>query len=64
MLKKRVQAQKLHLLLDPINKVRQSHRCFISSFNVVCIYLGLSKDDIEQHIQYVANDVNFAAKSG
>jgi hypothetical protein len=64
MLKKRVRAQKLHLPLGPISKVRQLLRCFISSSNAVYIYLGLSKDDIERHIKYVGNDTNFAAKSG
>ncbi len=27
-------------------------------------YLGLTKDDIEQHIAYVTSDENFRAKSG
>jgi hypothetical protein len=64
MLKKRVRARKLHLLLDPISKVRQLLRYFISSLYAVYIYLGLSKDDIERHIKYVGSDTNFAAKSG
>lgn len=30
----------------------------------MCIFIGLTKDDIEQHIRYVESDTNFAAKSG
>lgn len=64
MLKKHVRARKLHLLLNQISKVRQLLRRLISPLNAVSIYLGLSKDDIERHIQYVGSDTNFAAKSG
>lgn len=64
MLKKHDRARKLHLLLVPIIKVRQLLRYFISLLNPLHIYLGMSKDDIEQHIKYVGSDAKFAAKSG
>jgi hypothetical protein len=61
MLKKHVRVPKLHLLLEMINKVREFVRYLFDM--IISNYLGLSKDDIEQHIAYVTSDENFRAKS-